>query len=114
VSSWTWTFPFWLKNKHSFITRFCLRYSNGLSKIDFGYQIPGKQIKINLRDRELRGFEVFAGDGDIQVVCPIFKHEGKDCNSIIGKPDSTCCHILLTPDGEIRAFTGNFDVSQIL
>lgn len=101
------------EDEHSFITGFCIKYGENLSRIDFGYQIPGKQIKIDFRNRELRGFEVFAGNGGIQAFCPIFKQEGQNYNSVIGNPDSTCYEIPLTPDGEIRAFTGNFDVSQI-
>lgn len=101
------------EDDHSFITGFSVRHGESLSRIDFGYQIPGKQININCRNRELRGFEVFAGDGGIQAVRPIFKQEGNDCNSVIGKPARTCYKKLLNLDGEVKGFAGDFDVSQI-
>lgn len=101
------------EDEHSFITGFCIKYGEDLSRIDFGYQIPGKQVKIEFRNRELRGFEVFAGHGGIQAFCPIFNHEEQNDDNVIGNPDATCFAIQLIPDREIRAFTGNFDVSQI-
>ncbi|KAJ5560139.1 hypothetical protein N7513_002538 [Penicillium frequentans] len=60
------------EDEHSFITGFKLVYGESISSIDFGYQIPQKQIKIDLRGHQLRGFEVFAGEGGIQAIRPIF------------------------------------------
>jgi hypothetical protein len=102
------------EDEHSFITGFKFVYSESSPSVNFGYQIPQKQIKIDLRSQLLTGFEVFAGEGGIQAVRPIFDQKYGICHSLIGKPNATCKSVLLTPDGEIRAFIGEFDVSQIL
>lgn len=101
------------EDEHSFITGFKLVYGESISSIDFGYQIPQKRIKIDLRGHQLRGFEVFAGEGGIQAIRPIFDQKYGISHSMIGKPNTTCQAVLLTPDGEMKAFAGDFDVSQI-
>lgn len=102
------------EDEHSFITGFNLVYGKSSPNMRFGYEIPQKQIKIDLRDRSLTGFEVFAGEGGIQALRPIFDQKHAICHSVIGKPNATCKSVLLTADGEIKAFAGHFDVSQIL
>lgn len=101
------------EHEHSFITGFHLSYGGNMRSIDFGYQIPGKQIKIDLRGRQMTGFEVFAGEGGIQAIRPVFDQKYEIRHSLIGKPNTTCQPVLLTPDGEIKAFAGDFDVSRI-
>lgn len=102
------------EDEHSFITGFQLFYGGNTRSIDFGYQIPEKQIKIDLRGQQMTGFEVFAGEGGIQAIRPVFDQRYGICHSLIGKPNTTCQPVLLTPDGEIKAFAGDFDVSQTL
>lgn len=102
------------EDEHSFITGFKLVYGESSSSTSFGYQIPQKQIKIDLRSQQLAGFEVFAGEGGIQAIRPIFDREDGICCSTIGTPNTTCKSVLLNPDGEIKAFAGDFDVSQML
>ncbi|KGO74486.1 hypothetical protein PITC_099870 [Penicillium italicum] len=87
------------EDEHSFITGFKLVSGDSSPSIDFGYQIPQKQIKIDLRGQPLTGFEVFAGEGGIQAMRPIFDHEYGMCRSMI--------------DGEIKAFAGDFDHNDI-
>lgn len=102
------------EDEHSFITGFKLVYGESSSSTSFGYQIPQKQITIDLRGQQLTGFEVFAGEGGIQAIRPIFDQEDGIRRSVIGTPNTTCESVLVTPDGEIKAFVGDFDVSQIL
>ncbi|KAJ5813846.1 uncharacterized protein N7503_000596 [Penicillium pulvis] len=90
------------EDEHSFITGFKLVYGESMSGINFGYQIPQKQIKIDLRGHQLRGFEVFAGEGGIQAIRPIFDQKYE------------LSHILLTPDGELKAFAGDFDAPDTM
>ena len=94
------------EDENSFITGFKLVYGESTPSMYFGYQIPQKQIKIELRGQQLAGFEVFAGEGGIQAIRPIFDEKHEIHHSIIGKPKTTCQPILLTPDGEIQAFAG--------
>jgi hypothetical protein len=101
------------EDEHSFITGFKLVYGGNSPSVNFGYQIPQKQVKIDLRSQRLAGFEVFAGQGGIQAIRPIFDQEYGLCHSIIGKPNETCKSVLLAPEGAIKAFSGRFDVSQI-
>ncbi|KAJ5652598.1 hypothetical protein N7507_010024 [Penicillium longicatenatum] len=61
------------EDEHSFITGSKLVYGKNTPSIDFGYQIPQKQIKIDLRDQQLTGFGVFPGKGGIQAIRPIFE-----------------------------------------
>lgn len=102
------------EDEHSFITGFSLVYGESSSNISFGYGIPEKQIKIGLCGQTLTGFEVFAGEGGIQAIRPIFDRGYGICRGMIGKPNTTCKSVLLIPDGEIKAFAGDFDVSQTL
>jgi hypothetical protein len=102
------------EDEHTFITGFKLVYGGSSPSIELGYQIPQKQIKIDLRGQPLTGFEVFAGEGGIQAIRPIFDPKYGICHSVIGKPNTTCELVLLNPDGEIQAFAGEFDVSKIL
>lgn len=101
------------EEEHSFITGFNLVYGKSSPNVRFGYEIPQKQIKIDLRGRRLTGLEVFAGKGGIQALRPIFDQKHRTCHSVIGRPNETEKPVLLIPDGEIKAFTGEFDVSQI-
>ncbi|KAF7516436.1 hypothetical protein PCG10_002138 [Penicillium crustosum] len=100
------------EDEHSFITGFKLVYGESSSSTSFGYQIPQKQITIDLRGQQLTGFEVFAGEGGIQAIRPIFDQEDGIRRSVIGTPNTTCESVLVTPDGEIKAFVGDFDDLQ--
>ncbi|KAJ5746942.1 uncharacterized protein N7511_008638 [Penicillium nucicola] len=98
------------EDEHSFITGFNLIYGENSPNVSFGYQISQKQIKIDLRGQSLAGFEIFAGEGGIQAIRPIFTQEYGTCHSVIGKPNTTCKSVSLVPDGEIKAFMGDFDL----
>ncbi|KAJ5929179.1 hypothetical protein N7454_007027 [Penicillium verhagenii] len=98
------------EDEHTFITGFKLVYRDISPSVYFGYQIPHKQIKVDLRGQALAGFEVFAGEGGIQAIRPIFDDKHGKCHSIIGKPNATCQSVLLTPVGVIRAFSAVFDL----
>ncbi|KAJ5771622.1 hypothetical protein N7520_002151 [Penicillium odoratum] len=100
------------EDEHSFITGFKLVYGEITPSVYFGYQIPEKQIKIDLRGRRLVGLEVFAREGGIQARRPIIDEKYGIRHSIIGKPKTTCQPVRLAPNGEIKAFAGMFDFTD--
>ncbi|KAJ5721219.1 uncharacterized protein N7483_009153 [Penicillium malachiteum] len=102
------------EDEHTFISGFKLVYTGGTPSIHFGYQILQKQIKIELRSQQLTGFQVFAGDGRIQAIRPIFDQSHGICHSTIGNPKATCQPVLLIPDGKLKALAGDFDLCRMV
>lgn len=96
----------------TYITGFDLISADSGTPITFGYRVPGRQVTINLRGQQLRGFTVIAGDGGIHAIRPIFNPNV--IASWIGQSegDSVCNSTKLILEHNIKTISGKFDVSH--
>ncbi|KAJ5725163.1 uncharacterized protein N7483_006520 [Penicillium malachiteum] len=95
------------------ITGFELIYGPGKPNVKFGYQLPERQVTIDLKGKSLRGFEVKAGTGCIRAIRPIILHTPEAAYQWIGNPRShRCWSFRLVVGGRVAALTGEFSVSQ--
>lgn len=76
-----------------------------------GYRLPGRQVVINFRDQQLRGFAVVTGDGGIRAIRPIFN--SKIIANWIGRPEHDEMHTtqIILKD-ELKIISAKFDVSH--
>jgi hypothetical protein len=105
--------PTKLKTK-TYITGFDLISADmGTPNVTIGYQIPGKQVIIDLHNERLRGLTAVADDGGIRAIRPIFNNN--IIRSWVGDPgygEMPITEVILRE--EIKAISANFDVSHII
>jgi hypothetical protein len=98
----------------TFITGFDLISEDvGTANILFGYRVPGRQVTMELHGQQLRGFTIFAGDGGIHAIRPIFNT--KVSASWIGQPEGEkeCISTQLNQEADVKGILGKFDVSHV-
>jgi hypothetical protein len=79
----------------------------------FGYRLPGGQVIIDNRDKQLRGFKVITGNCGIHAIRPIL-NINDTIASWIGLPegDGICKSSDICLQQDIKGFLGKFDVSH--
>ena len=77
--------------------------------IIFGHRLPSRQVMMDIQRQPLRGFVVVTGEGGIHAIRPV---SDMDSTNWMGRPDGEGCrYVQLVPSQDIKALSGEFDVS---